>query len=195
MITPYFKTYVNQLDQAFDSIDTSQLQKFANVMVAAAENNRTIFVCGNGGSAAIADHLACDCLKGIRSVTHLKPKVVSLCSNGPLVSAIANDYGYQYVFSYQLESLMQSGDVLITISSSGNSENIREAINFAKTKDYTVISMCGFDGGASLKANIPIHVKAHNYGIVEDVHQAIMHLVSQYIRIENVKPGIRDLNL
>jgi hypothetical protein len=55
--------------------------------------------------------------------------------------------------------------------------------------------MCGFDGGASLKANIPIHVKAHNYGIVEDVHQAIMHLVSQYIRIENVKPGIRDLNL
>lgn len=188
MIVEY-KNYVNSLQQALWSIDTSMVQRAADCLVKAAKNQRTIFVCGNGGSAAIADHLTCDCLKGIRTDTALAPRVVSLSSNGPLITAIANDISYEQIFAYQLKSLAKPKDVLITISSSGNSPNIREAINMASEIGMHTIGMCGFSGGASLETDIPIHVNSNNYGIVEDCHQSIMHIISQYIRTTRALPG------
>lgn len=184
------KDYINELNSALWSLETFSLQMAADEIKACAQNHRTIFVCGNGGSAAIANHLTCDCLKGIRTNTQLKPNVVSLSSNVPLITAIANDINYESIFSYQLESMMRPGDILITISSSGNSPNIVAAIDYAKSQGNKVISMCGFDGGASLKADIPIHVKAHNYGVVEDAHQAIMHMIAQHLRRENLDPDV-----
>lgn len=189
-----YKNYVNSLQSAMWSVDTSSVQRAADFIVDATKERRTVFVCGNGGSAAIADHLTCDCLKGIRTDTDMKPRVVSLSSNGPLITAIANDMSYDRVFSYQLQSLAKPKDILITISSSGNSPNIKEAIEAAKTMGVTTISLCGFSGGASLKADIPIHVNSNNYGIVEDSHQAIMHIISQYIRTTYSKLGA-DLKL
>lgn len=184
----HFKTYAAKLNDALWSVDTGNVQKAADLIKKTAAKGRTIFVCGNGGSAAIADHLACDCLKGIRTDTAIWPRVVSLVSNGPLITAIANDMSYNRVFSYQLESLMQAGDILITISSSGNSPNIGAAIDTAQAMKNRVISFCGFDGGYSMNADIPIHVKSRNYGVVEDVHQSLMHIIAQYLRMENAEP-------
>ena len=89
----------------------------------------TVFSCGNGGSAAIANHLQCDHLKGVRTGTDLTPRVVSLSSNIELITAISNDIGYEDVFTYQLQSQSQPGDVLIAISSSGRSPNIARALD------------------------------------------------------------------
>jgi D-sedoheptulose 7-phosphate isomerase len=189
-ITTLYKNYINILHSALWSIDTEKLDEAAQLIAYTTYGGGRIFVCGNGGSAALADHFTCDCMKGVRTDSILTPKVVSLSSNGPLITAIANDIGYDEIFSYQLESLMTDGDILITISSSGNSPNIRKALTHAKVNGYKTISLCGFDGGASLCADIPIHVKATNYGIVEDAHQAIIHMLSQYLRSENLKAGV-----
>jgi len=100
-----------------------------------------------------------------------------------LITAIANDFAYDEVFSYQLKTMAAPGDVLITISSSGNSENIVRAIDWARVNGVGSISMTGFAGGRSKSlADINLHVAAENYGVVEDIHQSMMHSLAQYLR-------------
>ena len=136
-----------------------------------------------GGSAAIANHLVCDHLKGIRTDTDLAPKVHSLSSTVELITAIANDIGTEEIFSFQLSSLAQEGDVLIAISSSGASPNIVRVIEEARARKVVTIAMTGFAGApAAGLADVSLHVDAHNYGVIEDVHQSLMHILAQYIR-------------
>jgi phosphoheptose isomerase len=100
-----------------------------------------------------------------------------------LFSAIANDIGYEHVFSYQLESIARPGDVLIAVSSSGRSPNIVRAVDWANANGMRTIALTGFEGGDTrARANVPIHVDSRNYGIIEDAHQALMHLLAQYVR-------------
>ena len=142
-----------------------------------------MFACGNGGSAAIANHLQCDHLKGVRTDTDLSPRVSSLSSNVELLTAIANDIGYNEVFTYQLQSQASPGDVLIVISSSGRSPNVVEALRWARQHDVRTIALTGFGGGdAKNTAEVAIHVDCTNYGIVEDLHQSVMHVLAQYVR-------------
>ena len=139
-------------------------------------------MCGNGGSAAIANHYICDYLKFLRQHSKLKPKVISLSSNLETITAISNDFNYDQIFRYQAESLFEKNDLLIVISSSGNSRNVKEVVKFSKKKGVKVIGFSGFDGGY-LKRNsdISIHIKANNYGISEDSHHILMHLILQYL--------------
>jgi phosphoheptose isomerase len=179
----YFEAYAENSALAGDSIDPAALDKAAAVLVAAYTLGATVFACGNGGSAAIANHLQCDHLKGIRTATDLVPRVVSLSSNIELITAIANDLAYQDIFSYQLQSQSAAGDVLIAISSSGSSPNILRALTWARDHDLRTIALTGFSGGdATNIADVAIHVNGANYGVVEDLHQAIMHALAQYIR-------------
>ena len=142
-----------------------------------------MFSCGNGGSASIANHLQCDHVKGVRTTTDLPPRVLSLSTNVELLTAIANDMGYEDVFVYQLQSQSRPGDVLVAISSSGRSANIVRALTWARDNGLHTIAITGFDGGAARTlADVAIHVDCTNYGIVEDLHQAIMHALAQYIR-------------
>jgi phosphoheptose isomerase len=149
----------------------------------AYSDGRMVYSCGNGGSAAIANHLVCDHCKLVRTDTDLTPKIVSLSTTVEIITAIGNDISYDEIFAYQLDALAESDDVLVTISSSGDSENILRAIQVAKEKGMTVISMTGFSGGRSAKvADVNLHVAADNYGVIEDVHQSLMHLLAQYVR-------------
>ena len=142
-----------------------------------------MFACGNGGSASIANHLQCDHVKGVRIGTDLLARVQSLSTNVELFSAIANDLGYDAVFEYQLQSQARTGDVLIAISSSGRSPNIVRALEWANANGLSTIALTGFDGGpARALASVAIHVDTRNYGIIEDAHQACMHLLAQYVR-------------
>ena len=137
---------------------------------------------GNGGSAAIADHLCCDLVKGTHVDGHPTIEVGSLTSNVALYSAIANDFGFENVFSTQIKFLGKEGDVLIAISSSGNSANIIQAVESAHALGMTSIGLSGFKGGPLKEnAHIPLHVDAQNYGIVEDAHQSMMHILAQFI--------------
>ena len=176
-------SYFDLLAKASATIDRTAVEEAARLIASVAGAGKRIYSCGNGGSAAIANHLVCDCLKGIRSDSTLKPQVVSLSTNIETITAIGNDIGYDEIFRYQLESLGQPGDLLITISSSGASPNIIAAIECAKANGIATIAMTGFSGGKSREmADVSLHVDADNYGVVEDLHQSIMHLLAQYTR-------------
>jgi phosphoheptose isomerase len=179
----YLDSYASQVSAAFASVDRNRLRDAAECLRTAIAAGQTLFSCGNGGSCAIANHLNCDFLKGVQQGTGLRPRVVSLSSNTETITAIANDISFDEVFALQLRSLGRPGDVLIAITSSGNSPNILEALTWARENGLRTIAMTGFDGGAARTlAEIPLHVAAENYGVVEDVHQSLMHLLAQYLR-------------
>jgi D-sedoheptulose 7-phosphate isomerase/D-glycero-D-manno-heptose 1,7-bisphosphate phosphatase len=179
----YFEAYAEELARAASSIDPVALHCAATILLEAYVRGAGVFACGNGGSASIANHLQCDHLKGIRTTTDLFPRAVSLSANVELLTAIANDMGYEDVFIYQLQSQSGPDDVLITVSSSGRSPNIVRALSWARDHGLRTIALTGFDGGdAKTVAEVSIHVDSANYGIVEDLHQAIMHSLAQYIR-------------
>lgn len=179
----YALAYFEQLAAAARTVDGGALDASAQLLAEKSAAGSMIFSCGNGGSAAIANHLVCDCMKGVRASSRLRPRVQSLSTTVEMITAIGNDIGYEQVFSFQLDALGQTGDVLIAISSSGDSPNIVNALNCARDRKIPSIAMTGFTGGrAAALADISLHVDAHNYGIVEDVHQSLMHILAQYLR-------------
>ena len=179
----YGGAYLAELSRAFGTIDLAQVRRAAEILADAYQRDAAVFACGNGGSASIANHLQCDHVKGVRNGTDLTTRVYSLSTNVELFSAIANDLGYDTVFEYQLQSLARPGDVLVAVSSSGRSPNIVRAVDWAAGNGMTTIALTGFDGGpARQRAAAAIHVDSGNYGIIEDAHQACMHLLAQYVR-------------
>ncbi len=114
----YADAYFERLTTAAGTVDRSQLAEAGRLLATRASQGAMIFSCGNGGSAAIANHLVCDCMKGIRTSSMLKPRVSSLSATVELITAIVNDIGSDEMFSYQLESMASPGDVLIAISPS-----------------------------------------------------------------------------
>jgi D-sedoheptulose 7-phosphate isomerase len=179
----YTAAYFEQVSKAAATIDGSKFAKAVDILTKVYSAGGTVFSCGNGGSAAIANHLVCDHCKLVQTDTQLIPRIVSLSTTVEMITAIGNDLSYNEIFDYQLKSLAKLGDVLITISSSGDSENIVRAATWAKENGIPVISMTGFTGGRSAGiADANLHVTADNYGVIEDVHQSLMHILAQYIR-------------
>jgi D-sedoheptulose 7-phosphate isomerase/D-glycero-D-manno-heptose 1,7-bisphosphate phosphatase len=175
--------YLEELAMAFGSIDLDSVRQAADILSSAYLRDAAVFACGNGGSASIANHLHCDHVKGVRNGTDLTPRVFSLTSNVEIFSAIANDLGYDAVFEQQLQAVARPGDVLVVISSSGRSQNIVRALDWANAHDLTTIALTGFEGcPARRRSTVAIHVDSNNYGIIEDTHQSVMHLLAQYIR-------------
>jgi D-sedoheptulose 7-phosphate isomerase/D-glycero-D-manno-heptose 1,7-bisphosphate phosphatase len=185
----YTVSYFEESTRAAASIDGLQVHRAAEILVGAYTSQALVFSCGNGGSAAIANHLQCDHLKGIRTKTDLTPRVVSLSSNVELLTAVANDIGYNDVFVYQLQSQSRPGDVLVAISSSGGSPNIVQALVWAREHGMRTIALTGFEGGEARDvADVAIHVQCANYGVIEDLHQAVMHALAQYVRQSRMSP-------
>ena len=179
----YADEYFQRCAAAAETVDRRKIAAAGTLIAGTIDNGGRIYSCGNGGSAAIANHLVCDCLKGIRTGTDIKPKVHSFSTTVELLTAIVNDIGSEEMFSFQLESMGEKGDLLIAISSSGSSPNIVRAIETAKRMDIRTIAMTGFNGGQSrLDADVSLHVDCENYGIIEDVHQSLMHILAQFAR-------------
>ncbi len=182
-IGSYCDDYFDRLANAAASVNRDKLAEVAGILSQAFSRGAWLYVCGNGGSAAIANHLLCDFAKGIQTDTDILPRVISLSANLELITAIANDICFEDCFVYQLKTAAREGDVLLTISSSGNSENVVRAINWANENRLQTISLTGFDGGRSASlASVNLHVLGDNYGVIEDTHQSIMHILSQYLR-------------
>ena len=182
-IAAYSDAYFKQYVEASSSIDQTKLAKAADILLNAYKNLKTLYVCGNGGSASISNHLACDHGKLLATDTDLQPRVQSLSTNIEVITAIANDISYDQVFVHQLKLSANPGDILMTVSSSGDSENVVQAAQWAREFGLEVISMTGFSGGRTAKiSNVNLHVDGNNYGVIEDVHQSLMHLLGQYLR-------------
>ena len=139
-IGDFVDAYADQTARAFASIDRKKMAAAADCLNTAYQSGQIVYVCGNGGSAAISNHFHCDHLKGVQTDTAIKPRVVSLSSTVETLTAIANDISYDDVFSYQLKTMAKSGDVLITVSSSGDSENIVKAATWAKNNNVRAVS-------------------------------------------------------
>ena len=190
-IAAFFEDYADRLRTAASSVDRDALATAAKVLEEAYVRGATVFACGNGGSASISNHLVCDHCKGIQTDTTVLPHVHSLSANMEIVTAIANDISYEDIFVYQLRSLARFGDVLITISSSGDSENVVRAARWARENRLEVIAMTGFAGGRTGElATVHLHVQGDNYGVIEDTHQSLMHTLAQYIRQARMSEGL-----
>lgn len=187
-LTNFLAEYMNEIQKGFASIDIANLEKVVNVLDSAIKRNSTIYTCGNGGSSSIAEHFVCDFLKGASTGTSIQPIIHSLSSNTPTVTAVANDISYDDIFSFQLDKYGKDGDILLCVSSSGNSPNIIKALSMAKSKNIESISFVGFIGGQAKNiSDNCIHIPNKNYGIVEDVHHSLMHMLAQYIRLKNLE--------
>jgi len=183
----YLSEYAEQLWAAINSVDVD-LESIRSEIETALCLAFPLFTFGNGGSAAVAEHVVADLVKCVAHDTCLKPFVMNLASNSPLVTCIANDYDYASVFAKQLDWYQQPGSLAIGISSSGNSPNIIQAFRTARINKMKTIAFVGFDGGRVLAeklADTIVHVRANNYGIVEDAHMAIFHALIQKIRLSN----------
>jgi D-sedoheptulose 7-phosphate isomerase len=146
-------------------------------------NDKQVFTLGNGGSASTASHIAADLAKNTIGPNMHRFRISSLNDNAAILTALANDLGYENVFSEQLQNLIRPGDLLIAVSASGNSPNVVKAIRYAQSQCAEVVGILGFDGGqAAQMADLAIVVPSHNYGVVEDVHLIINHILVEHFR-------------
>jgi len=148
----------------------------------AYRNNNKIFVLGNGGSASNASHFANEFNKGCAGGKK-RFRVIALVNDVPTITAWANDMSYDDIFSEQLRNFVEKGDVVVGISSSGNSKNVLKAIRIAKDSGAKTIGLVGFSGGELRNTvDVCIHIKDEHYGRTEDLHMMIFHYIGEYIR-------------
>tara|TARA_B100000575_G_C23139116_1_gene662465 strand:+ start:3214 stop:3831 length:618 start_codon:yes stop_codon:yes gene_type:complete len=193
-INKFYFNYIDNLNICLRNMNLSKLKKISKMIEDTVKNKKKIFICGNGGSAAVANHYVADYLKLLRTNTKLKPKIISLVSNMELITAISNDLNYDQIFSYQLESLAEKNDLLILISASGNSKNLINAQKFSKKIKMKSISFLGFNGGKLLKmSDVCFHAKINNYGISEDLAHIFMHIIIQFLRQKNLSINLKKV--
>ena len=186
MIQRYVFSYIMDLKSTLDELDYTQLEKIINVLLSARKNDKQIFILGNGGSAATASHFACDLGKGTIDYANSdfrRFRAISLTDNLALITALGNDLSYNHIFAEQLKNLVNPGDVVIGISASGNSPNILEAFDVAKKVGAITIGFLGFGGGKARHiVDYHLTVSSRNYGISEDFHMIVEHIITQIIR-------------
>lgn len=179
----FARKYAEYLSMLLGRLDAAAVAKFVDVLLAAREAGNRIFFIGNGGSAATASHFANDIAIGTRTLE--RPfRAVSLTDNVAVISAIANDDGYEEIFIQQLQTQMERGDVVVAISASGNSTNVVKALDYANANGAKTVALVGFDGGACVKAaelSILIATPKGEYGPVEDMHMFLDHMVGAYL--------------
>ena len=183
----FSKKYFNYLSDIQKNIDSNELDKFAEEFLYAREEGNTIFIAGNGGSAATATTMANDIgFDIIKKTGTNKPfRVFALTDNTSVITAIANDVGYENIFINQLKIHYNEGDKLVVISASGNSKNVILAAEWVKSQGGKVLGMLGFDGGQLRKiCDISILVPSFSgeYGPVEDIHLTINHLLAHWFQ-------------
>jgi D-sedoheptulose 7-phosphate isomerase len=176
--------YLEELKKAIESINLDDIQKITEILMDVYKNDRRVFILGNGGSAATASHMACDLGKGtLRNVYDASEKrfqVISLTDNVPMMTAFANDLSYDDIFVQQLKNYVQKGDVVIGISGSGNTPNVIKALLYAKSVGAKTIGLLGFNTGGNAKDLVDHHIviKSNSYGVVEDLHLALDHILT-----------------
>jgi D-sedoheptulose 7-phosphate isomerase len=182
-IKSFVTDYLVRLKRILDDIDTEVVSDIVDTLELTLVNKSRIYIIGNGGSSATASHMVNDLGAGLRRRDIVNFDVVSLGDNSPVVSAIANDIGYENIFYMQMKGLINSNDIVIAISCSGDSPNIVKAVDYAKDLGCKIIGITGFDGGY-LKSisDISFHVNApkNEYGLVEDVHMILDHIIYSF---------------
>jgi D-sedoheptulose 7-phosphate isomerase len=179
----FIESYKNNLKELIDNISPNIIIDIISAVELTIEKKSKIYILGNGGSSATASHMVNDLGAGLRRRGIINLDVVSLADNTPVITAIANDIGYENIFYMQMEGLLKPDDLVIAISCSGNSPNITKAIQYAKKQGCKLIGVTGFDGGLLKEMsdiNCHVDVKKGEYGLVEDVHMILDHIIYSY---------------
>ena len=174
----FFSSRAANLAEALRQHDWSNCEILAEAMSQAWKENRQVFICGNGGSCANANHWENDFLYPVSKRIGHGLRIRSLCSNPAVITCLANDEGYEHIFSAQLRVLALAGDILIVLSGSGNSPNIINALTCAREMGLRSFAVLGFDGGKSLKlADVPIHFQVNDMQLAEDFQVILNHFI------------------
>jgi len=180
-VQDFVRTYLARLRTALDRVDLAQVERVTDALIRARDERRSVFILGNGGSAARATHFASD-LNKVASNGPARFRAISLTDNISLITAWANDEAFDQIFVRQLENLLDSGDVVMAFTCSGNSKNVVAAIEFARAQGATTLGVLGGDGGrlASL-VDVSVRVEDDDYEIVEDGHAALCHSIVRFL--------------
>lgn len=182
MVKGFVLNYLSELKEALETVPLDRFEEMVNVILCAYEGGRLIFVMGNGGSGATASHFTCDINKGACFDLEKRFKVICLNDNVPTMLAYSNDVSYEDVFVEQLKNFMEPDDVVIGISSSGNSKNVLKAVEYARRKGAKTIGLTGFDGGKLAgMVDVPMVVKTKDMQKVEDTHLILTHMIMQIL--------------
>ncbi len=178
-----FQNYVQELQDTLDKLPFELIEQLTDLLHEARINNRQVFIMGNGGSASTASHFVCDLAKNTRIKGWADFRVIGLTDNMALITAYANDEGYENALAQQLASLVQPGDIVIGISTSGNSPNVLNAVRRANEAGATTIGFTGYDGG-HLRGlvGLEIHVQSSCIEHVEDIHLVLEHMITKELR-------------
>jgi len=178
----FVEDYYQQYIRVLNAFDKSSLQPVLDTFLDVRDKGGTLWVAGNGGSAAIGDHTVCDVTKGTHTEGQPTIKSISLTSNTAMLTALGNDLDYEQVFSQQLKYYLGKNDALLLVSSSGNSPNVVKACEYANSRGVPTIAFVGFKGGKLRDiAKHCVWIPIENYGMAEDAHQSLMHVTTQYI--------------
>ncbi len=187
------REYLDKVRELLDELP-EQSDRFVETLYRAFEEERTVFLVGNGGSAANASHFGQDLAKGTLESMSAKRRfrVIPLTDNIGFITALANDEGYESVFEQQLRNLARPGDVLIAISGSGNSPNVLRAVEYARSIDMKTIGVTGFDGG-KLRGMVDegVHVPVDDMGMSEALHGVVFHIAMAQLRARLSRLGGR----
>ena len=178
------RDYLNKVSELLNELP-EQSDRFIETLYKAFEEGRTVFLAGNGGSAANASHFGQDLAKGTLASMAAKKRfrVIPLTDNIGFITALANDEGYESIFEQQLRNLAQPGDLLVAISGSGNSPNVLRAVEYAQSIGMKTIGVTGFDGGKLRKlADESVHIPVDDMGMSEALHGVVFHLVMAQLR-------------
>ena len=182
-IKPFITDYLTRLKLILDSIDLDAISDIVEILEQTILDKSRIYIIGNGGSSATASHMVNDLGAGLRRRNIINFDVVSLGDNSPVITAIANDIGYENIFFMQMKGLINPKDIVIAISCSGDSPNIIKSVDYAKELGCKVIGVTGFDGGYLRSiSDVSFHVNApqDEYGLVEDTHMILDHIIYSY---------------
>ncbi len=181
-----FLDYSRRLQTVLSEADWTEVEVLANELLECWKGGRQVFLCGNGGSAGNAIHLANDLLYGVSKQKGHALRVAALPANSSVVTCLANDQGYDDIFSHQLAVLAREKDVLIVLSGSGNSPNIVKALEQAQQMGMKSFAVLGFTGGKAKRlADVPIHFEVHDMQIAEDLQLIVGHMVMQWLYQNN----------
>lgn len=180
-MSDFATNYKQELLSAIDAIPLDRVQTAIDWIQEALNEGRQIFTCGNGGSASTASHFICDMVKGASYNRDKRFRMMALTDSLPTITAYSNDVSYDIVFVEQLKNFARPGDILISISGSGNSPNVLRAAEYANSIGVKTIGLTGRDGGQLGKlSQLEINVGHPHMGRIEDGHMIVCHMIAYY---------------
>ncbi len=179
----HITSYLLGLQKLLSEVSVEQIERVLDVFEEAYRDDRTIFICGNGGSASTASHWVCDFSKGTNATHGKRLRMISLGDNLPMLTAYANDVNYDSVFAEPVRTFVRPRDVVVLLTASGNSPNVLEAARAAREMGAVTVGLIGFGGGKLAQlVDHQITVGAREYGPVEDLHLILDHIISLHMR-------------